>query len=182
MLNALAGTIGSMSDPLFAARIRRILDETSLTQAELARMTGRSRAAVNHWLNGSGISPATVFALADATGYAARWIATGKGPPRNSQDELSLSDRALLAGFQRWLVGTDQASREIVRSVLQLALPVSDTVKDVTTPSRAERIVPVSSLGQTDEVAGEHERRPTPQNGKKGTSIAGRRRHRRGAR
>lgn len=71
-----------MSD--LADRILEILLEDPRSDAALARAVGVTRATINDWKQGrtKNLRNENLFALADATGYAARWIATGAGPKR----------------------------------------------------------------------------------------------------
>lgn len=66
-----------------ADRIKRIMDETGYTQQQVGDCAGVSAQAVSQWQDGQtkNIRMETLYRLADGTGYAARWIATGEGNP-----------------------------------------------------------------------------------------------------
>lgn len=63
-------------------RIREAVNADSRTQVEIAAACGVTKATVNDWMQGRtrNIRPENLFALADALGVSARWLATGKGP------------------------------------------------------------------------------------------------------
>lgn len=67
------------------ARIRECLDEDQRSQADLARLIGVSRATLNDWKRGrtKNLKMENLFAIADAFGVSARWLATGSGPKRD---------------------------------------------------------------------------------------------------
>jgi transcriptional regulator with XRE-family HTH domain len=69
-------------------RIRHILGETGETASSLAKKVGCSPAAVQQWLSGEtkNIKNDLLFAVADATGFEARWIGTGQGPEKKRED------------------------------------------------------------------------------------------------
>jgi transcriptional regulator with XRE-family HTH domain len=73
-----------MAFATLAERVQHILDETGYSAAQIAKGIGCSREAVLQWANGAtkNIKNELLFALADFTGFEARWIATGKGPER----------------------------------------------------------------------------------------------------
>lgn len=80
MFTADAGMLLSMGEHI-SERIQRVIDELHMHPSHLAKLVGVSPAAVSYWLKGSSIPTAVnVFSIADHTGYAPRWIATGKGP------------------------------------------------------------------------------------------------------
>ena len=63
-------------------RLSLAFDRSPLSQADLARVVGLTRGAVNGWLRGRSVNirPEHLFAVADALGVEARWLATGLGP------------------------------------------------------------------------------------------------------
>ena len=69
-------------------RIRHVLDQTGETASGLAKKVGCSPAAVQQWLSGEtkNIKNDLLFAVADATGFEARWIGTGQGPEKKRED------------------------------------------------------------------------------------------------
>lgn len=95
------------------------------SQADFARAitTERgkvSRSAVNQWLAGiTEPKPAHVFAIADATGYAARWIATGQGPKHETQIDEILEQAEKLSES----LGVVRRRRHMVTDRLTAKLP-----------------------------------------------------------
>jgi transcriptional regulator with XRE-family HTH domain len=69
-------------------RIAYAIKESNLKQADLVRATGATRSAVSQWINGQiiKIGAEHIFAIADATHFNARWLATGEGEERPSGD------------------------------------------------------------------------------------------------
>jgi transcriptional regulator with XRE-family HTH domain len=66
-------------------RVAETITQSGRSQADLARAIGVSRATVNDWKNGrtKNLRMENLFALADALGISARWLAIGKGPKRD---------------------------------------------------------------------------------------------------
>jgi transcriptional regulator with XRE-family HTH domain len=98
----------------------RAAETDGLTQADLARRCGVSRATVNDWLKGRAVSikPPHLFAVADALGIEARWLATGQGP-RHCQ-RLSADQQRLI---QQYHVLSDTERAAVRGLVYQLAEP-----------------------------------------------------------
>ncbi len=70
-----------MTAPKIALRLRAALTHAGVTQAELARRTGRNPSTVSHWIKGSRIPPSTTAAaIAAAIGIRAAWLLLGDGP------------------------------------------------------------------------------------------------------
>ena len=65
-------------------RIAWAIKESGHTPASMARVIGCSAAAIYQWIKGDtkNVKNELLFALADATRFEARWIATGEGPDR----------------------------------------------------------------------------------------------------
>ena len=63
-------------------RLKTALDETGVTQAEIARACRVTPSAVSQWLNGhtKDMKMAHIFAAADRLGVRDRWLAVGTGP------------------------------------------------------------------------------------------------------
>lgn len=82
-------------------RIAYALRESHIKQIDLARLAGVSRSAASQWVNGEiiKVSAENIFAIADATGFSARWLALGEGPPRNHSTEERANK--LLTLYQR---------------------------------------------------------------------------------
>jgi transcriptional regulator with XRE-family HTH domain len=68
--------------PTITDRLVSVFRESGLSQSELARRVGVTRASVNGWLQGRAVNirPHHLFPLADQLGVEARWLATGRGP------------------------------------------------------------------------------------------------------
>lgn len=66
------------------SRIKKAREAASLSQTELGKACDLSRAAVSQWESGTTKAPTAenIFAIADATGFNARWLATGRGPEK----------------------------------------------------------------------------------------------------
>ena len=70
-----------MTTPKIAQRLREALAELDVTQADVARRTGRNPSTVSHWIKGSRTPPAdTVEDIAAALGIRAAWLSHGDGP------------------------------------------------------------------------------------------------------
>lgn len=70
-------------------RIRYAIQQAGLKQADIQRATGVTRSAVSQWISGDIITVKAeyLFLIADATGFEARWLATGKGPQLKQQED-----------------------------------------------------------------------------------------------
>lgn len=77
-----ANTMLFMHAPDLATRIAKAIAASGKAPAAIAREIGVSPAAVYQWLQGGikDLRNENLFALADATGYSARWLGTGEGP------------------------------------------------------------------------------------------------------
>jgi transcriptional regulator with XRE-family HTH domain len=66
-------------------RIRKARIEAGLSQGQLGKACGVSRAAVSQWELGTTKSPTSenIFAIAAATGFSPRWLTTERGPERD---------------------------------------------------------------------------------------------------
>lgn len=87
------------ADPMttIGERIKEAMDAAGLDPPRLGRAIGVSKQAISAMISGSTKSPTAenVFKIADATGYQARWITTGKGPKTKrdaAQESLDLSE------------------------------------------------------------------------------------------
>lgn len=65
-------------------RVRRAITESGKAVRDIARACGISVQAVYAWQRGDvkNLQNDHLFSLAEATGFHARWIGTGKGPER----------------------------------------------------------------------------------------------------
>ena len=79
----------SLSERISAARTC-----AGLSRGDITKRCRISQAAVSGWENGSvkDLRNKHLFALADATGCSARWIATGKGGPRDTSEFGELTE------------------------------------------------------------------------------------------
>jgi transcriptional regulator with XRE-family HTH domain len=70
-------------------RIAHAIRESGNSPAAMSRLIGCTSAAIYQWVKGDtkDIKNDFLFKLADATGFEARWIATGEGPQRLAVDE-----------------------------------------------------------------------------------------------
>lgn len=79
-----------------AARIRTARRRAGLTQKELASQLGVSRGAVANWESANGVLPATerLQHMAEITGIAWEWLATGRGVVhyQHSLDDIPAAD------------------------------------------------------------------------------------------
>lgn len=69
-------------------RVAHVIEQSGQSPAAMARIVGCTPAAIYQWISGEtkDIRNEYLFALADATGFNARWIATGEGPERTTED------------------------------------------------------------------------------------------------
>lgn len=79
MLN---GKFSSLHRVDMGERIRMARAAAGLTQSEFARKVGVSKGAVSQWENGDvkNLRLPNLFAIEDATGFSARWVALEEGP------------------------------------------------------------------------------------------------------
>lgn len=63
-------------------RLKYALDEAQINQSELARRVGVTRGAVSLWFKGAtnSLDGENLLKTAQALGFSASWLATGKGP------------------------------------------------------------------------------------------------------
>lgn len=89
-----------------AERISEAIQHSGKSNAEIARKTGKSAAAVTQWLSGEtkSIKGDTAAALESVTGYRAQWLVSGKGPKRVDSNVVAGPDIRgsvpLLSGVQ----------------------------------------------------------------------------------
>ena len=82
-------------------RVKRAIKESGHNATSAAKEIGCTPEAVLQWINGptKNLKGEFLFALADLTGFEARWIATGELPERTAdQDKRKAS---LLAYFEQ---------------------------------------------------------------------------------
>ena len=80
-------------------RIQQKLDEKNLKQADLARATGKSSAAVTKWLRGENIPKTEALKqIAKLLNVDDGWLLTGKGSPTKLDNNIDLSEKIPLEG------------------------------------------------------------------------------------
>ena len=80
-------------------RIQQKLDEKNLKQADLARATGKSSAAVTKWLRGENIPKTEALKqIAKLLNVDDGWLLTGKGSPSKLDNNIDLSQKIPLEG------------------------------------------------------------------------------------
>ncbi|MDN5625359.1 MAG: helix-turn-helix domain-containing protein [Acinetobacter sp.] len=80
-------------------RIQQKLDEKNLKQADLARATGKSSAAVTKWLRGENIPKTEALKqIAKLLNVDDGWLLTGKGSPSKLDNNIDLSKKIPLEG------------------------------------------------------------------------------------
>jgi transcriptional regulator with XRE-family HTH domain len=85
----------NLSDlPLVTQRLNEIIDTKHLSKADLARITGVSRASVNGWFKRGSISKEAAAKLAGHTGVSIAWILGEQEEVHSqySEDERKLVD------------------------------------------------------------------------------------------
>lgn len=80
-------------------RIKQAMDAAGFTQPDLARRIGVSKQAISAMIAGTTKAPTAdnVFRIAEATGYEARWIVTGKGPQTRQEAAMDRLDISMLS-------------------------------------------------------------------------------------
>lgn len=70
-------------------RIAKAIAASGKRKGEIAAACGVANSAVTQWISGESKSlrPENLYALAEATGFRAEWIAIGKGPERDSMQD-----------------------------------------------------------------------------------------------
>lgn len=74
--------------PSLPERLGQIKFELGLDEdAQLVKLSGASKSIVHQWLNGKikSISAKYAYKLEEQTGFSAKWIQLGEGPPRISK-------------------------------------------------------------------------------------------------
>lgn len=107
-----------------AERITRAIKESGRDVREIAKACDTSSQAIYVWMRGGvkDLRNANLFALADLTGFEARWIATGEGPERRADNNPRES--ALLDAYR----ASDERGKSAIHRVAELES--SYTVKD----------------------------------------------------
>ena len=110
-------------------RIAHVIEASGYNPASMSRKIGCTSAAIYQWIAGSthDIKNELLFALADATGFCARWIATGEGPQREEESERT---KRLAAMFEQM----DERGKQAVFRVAEAesAYAVTPPIKDET--------------------------------------------------
>lgn len=92
--------IGFEAMSTLSERVTRAVRESGHSATSAAKAIGCTPEAVLQWMNGptKNLKGEFLFALADLTGFEARWIATGDAPEKTAQDKRKAS---LLAYFEQ---------------------------------------------------------------------------------
>lgn len=98
-------------------RINEAIDASKKSVAEVARACGISVQAVYKWRKGGNdvIEAAHVFAVADLTGFSARWLTLGEGPQRTPPQAPTMTDEEKRL-VEHYRAGDDQAKRMLYRA------------------------------------------------------------------
>lgn len=96
--------------PSLSARIRTLMRALGWSRTQLATAAGTGRQTVAHWLHDGkrGMKPEHGFAIADRSGFDARWILIGDSRPETDFPELVAEQNR-----------HEQAVAGIVRAILQ---------------------------------------------------------------
>lgn len=111
-------TFAAMSN--VATRIKQRLAVVDISQADLARAIGVSRAAVTNWMNGTNktIHSSLIFKMAKALRCSPDWLATGRGAvemPSTGIDQAKLTKCLEVASEAAKAVNWDVPERELAR-------------------------------------------------------------------
>src|SRR5687767_6256419 len=81
IVNILRDVRGSMMPVTLGERIKEALDSAKLSVTDAAKKIGVGHSAIYPWLSGKtkNLKLEHLFALAELTGYSAKWIAIEKG-------------------------------------------------------------------------------------------------------
>ena len=98
-------------------RVAHALQVAALTPAAAAKKLGCSREAIQQWKSDKtkNIRNELLFAFADLTHFEARWIATGRGPPRAAPQPVDQEEQKLTQTFR----SLDERGRAAVIGVAQ---------------------------------------------------------------
>jgi len=112
----------SRDDTGLGRRLRELRTARRLSQRDVAKLAGVTAGAVNRWELGihKSIRPRTLFALADAFGVDARWLALGETTPAAATASAS----RLIAALNR-LTGRQA---ELMAKALEELAPVASPV------------------------------------------------------
>lgn len=91
MLNYMFSSLNPMN---MGKRIQYARKQAGLNQTEFGKKVGVSKGAVSQWENDDikNLRMINLFAIEDATGFNARWIALGQGPERVEEKGLPPED------------------------------------------------------------------------------------------
>ena len=72
-------------------RLAKAIEASGKKKVQIARECGVSASAVTQWLSGESksLKPESVYALAEATGFNAEWLAMGTGPERPLESNVT---------------------------------------------------------------------------------------------
>jgi transcriptional regulator with XRE-family HTH domain len=109
-----------------SSRVRMARSFASISQAELARRIGVQRSAVAQWERRGGTIPTVehLARIASETGVYFEWIATGRGPRRPNDGELTSA--ALIADFAK-----DEYESQVLIYLRRLSLTKKKAVLEI---------------------------------------------------
>lgn len=98
-------------------RVAYALEVAGLTPSAAAKQLKCSREAIQQWISGKtkDIKNDLLFSFSDLTRFEARWIATGKGPPRSAPHPVDEEEQNLAQTFR----SLDERGRATVMGVAQ---------------------------------------------------------------
>lgn len=126
-------------------RIGQAIKARGITKSELARISGVSKQNIGHLTHGTskgGVTPETLFALADALRVEARWLAFGTGP-RESGAKLD-TDHLVTVILELIAAAEKRGQGWPLERLIRLAVDLYDlwgTAEGAPTPEQALRLL-----------------------------------------
>ena len=91
----------------FSDRLKVAMKQRGMNNAQLAREAGLSRGRISQILNENGDpSAASLFPIADALKYEARWLISGKGPKTHEEAAENTVDLTGLPDYAKDAIKT----------------------------------------------------------------------------
>jgi SOS-response transcriptional repressor LexA len=75
-------------------RLAEAMKKANMTQADLHRKTGFTRAAISKWVNGQS-EPKDILTLSGILGVTPEWLQFGKNPQQRKEATYNLADQAM---------------------------------------------------------------------------------------
>lgn len=93
----------------FAERLKNAMEQTNVSQSDLSRRTGASKAAISQYLSGKNTpGPDRIKALADATGVSFDYLMGYEAPPAKEQKvsvkKITTADAARCLGKSKQFI------------------------------------------------------------------------------